>query len=113
MEHKFLYAPVQDFGDIYFVLRWTGNFVNPAELFRLPSGFPQDAEDFAIKCELVHAAGKCIRGVQVLIRPRSDAEGPGRAALSKSLLRGRRGAHPRFCVWGYRHIDFHFAEELA
>src|SRR6059036_367345 len=45
MQDQLLHTPIHDFGDIEFVFRWAGDFVNPAELFGLSAGTAEDAEN--------------------------------------------------------------------
>src|ERR1700757_3174073 len=79
LEEEFLDAPVKKFGDVEFVFRRAGDFVNPAELFWLFAGLAEDAEDFSVKGQLVDAAGKCVGAKQNLVRPRGNTDRPGRA----------------------------------
>src|SRR6266852_4962895 len=78
-ENYFLDATVQNFGDIEFVFGGAGDFVSPAELSDLLAGFAEDAENFSVEREFVDAAGESVGGVEHLILPGRDANGPGRA----------------------------------
>src|SRR6266704_1978852 len=79
LENEFLDAPIQKFRDVEFVRGRASDFVNPAELAKLPAGFAEDAEDFSIEREFVDAAGKSVGSIEDLIWSRRDANGPGRA----------------------------------
>jgi hypothetical protein len=48
MQRQLLHAPVQQFRDVYFIFRRAGDFVNPAKLFQLFSGFAEPAEYFSV-----------------------------------------------------------------
>jgi len=56
MQNEFLHAPIQQFGDVDFVFRRAGDFVNPAELFQLLAGLAKPAQDFSVQAEFVDAA---------------------------------------------------------
>src|SRR5712664_3607128 len=76
-ENQFLDAPVQNFGDVEFVFGGAGDFVNPAKLSELLAGFAEDAENFSVEREFVDTARESIGGVEHLILPGRDANGPG------------------------------------
>ena len=79
LENQFLDAPIQKFRDVEFVRGRASDFVNPAELAKLPAGFAEDAEDFSIEREFVDAAWKSIGAEEHRVRSGRDANGPGRA----------------------------------
>src|SRR5712664_4131250 len=76
-ENPFLDAPVQNFGDVEFVFGGAGDFVNPAKLSELLAGFAEDAENFSVEREFVDTARESIGGVEHLVWPGRDANGPG------------------------------------
>src|SRR6185436_20211042 len=99
MEDQFLHAPIHDLGDIKFVFRRTGDFVNPAELLWLFAGAAQNAENLSIESQLIKPARKRVGGVQHLIGAGRDAYGPGCAGVLAAGGFGRwHGSHPRFGI---------------
>jgi len=49
MQQQLLYAPVQDFGDVDFVLGRAGDFMDPSELFRLASGLSKNTQNLPVE----------------------------------------------------------------
>ena len=68
MQNELLHAPVQKLCHVQHVLGRARDFVDPAELLQLLSGFAQHPEDFAVEAQLVDPAGIRIRAVQDLLR---------------------------------------------
>jgi hypothetical protein len=64
-------SPIQDFGDVEFVFRGAGDFVDPAEVAWLFAGLAEHAEDFAVEAQLVDATGEGVRGEEDLIGRRA------------------------------------------
>jgi hypothetical protein len=79
MKNQLLYAPVQNLGDVKFVLRRAGHLVNPAKLFKLFSGLAQHAEKLPVEGHFVDAARERIAAIQHLPGAGRDADGPWRA----------------------------------
>src|SRR5437588_13104252 len=48
-QNQFLHAPIQNLSDVDFVFRWARDFVNPAELLRLPTSPAKHSYHLAIK----------------------------------------------------------------
>src|SRR5438876_8869878 len=98
MQYQFLHPPVQELSDVEHVLGWTRDFVDPAELLQLFSGFAEHAEDLAFEAQFVDTSGISIGRIQHLIRSGGDADGPGR---TRRL--GERGSGcQELCDIGYR-----------
>src|SRR5579864_2046235 len=97
-ECKLLDAPVQDLGDVKFVLRGTRHFVDPAELLGLAAGPAEPSQNLSVERKFVDSAGVGIGAVEVL-SPRSgrDADGPGRTGGS-DFLRSTGIAEPGFGI---------------
>src|ERR1700691_6190859 len=84
MQQQLLHAPVQQFGHVQLVLGRTAQAVYPAELPRYSASAAEPAENATVERELIDAAGIGIRCIQVLRRPRRDAQGPGRTGPHRS-----------------------------
>jgi len=69
MENELLHPPVQYFGDIELVFRWTGLLVNPTELFELLAGLAEYAQKFAVQSQFVNASRIRIRHCTALGGP--------------------------------------------
>src|SRR5579864_9228505 len=94
MQDQFLNPPIQQLGYVDFIFRWTRDFVNPAELFRLASGAAENAEHLSVERELVYASGESVGTVEILCGSGCDADGPWCAVLRGGELRARLVAHP-------------------
>ena len=71
MQNQLLHAPIQDFGDINFVLRRARDLVNPAELLQLVAHASEHADHFAVQRQLVNAARISVGAVEILRRARA------------------------------------------
>src|SRR5690349_2790337 len=82
VQGQFLNPPVGDLPHIYFVVFAAVHLVNGAELLQLFTAGAELAENGAIEFHLIdgrliEVLGVGIGGIQILVRPGSDAQGPG------------------------------------
>src|SRR5215470_19727973 len=77
---ELLHAPVQDLGDVDFILGRAGDLVDPAELLELLARLAHHAKHLAVKRELVEAARESVGNEHDLVRAGRDADRPGRAS---------------------------------
>src|SRR5690349_227248 len=113
LEAQLLDAPVEKFGDIKLAFAGAGDFVNPAKLAKLFAGLAENAENLTFESHFVNAAGKCIRGVENLIRSGRDADSPRSAGRHGSGGRGRLVADGRASVSGSGHINGELTKEFS
>src|ERR1700687_5880724 len=112
-EDQLLHPPVQQFGNIKFVLRGAGHLVNPAKLLGLLTGFAEYAENLPLKAKFVDAPRESIGSVQHLVRPRRDADSPRRPGRHGAGSLGGLVADRRASVRLNRHVDRKLALKLA
>src|SRR5262245_5853009 len=117
-QHELLHAPVQDLGDVELVLGRAGDLVNPSELLGLLARAAEIAQHLALQAELVDAPGIGIGAVEHLVRPRRDAERPGRAGREAAaglqvIGEVRLVADRRLRVLVKRHVDLDLALDVA
>src|SRR5262245_64263891 len=86
-DEQLLHAPVQDLGDVDFVLGRAGDLVDPAELLELLARLAQPTEHLAVKRELVETAREGVGDVHHLVRAGRYADRPGRARRLRTALR--------------------------
>src|SRR5262245_47701314 len=113
LERQLLYAPVEEFSDIEFVVRWAGDGVDPAELAGLLARFAHHPENFSLEREFVNAPRKSIGSVENLIGSRRDAQGPRRARSHGARPVCGLVADGSTRVGRCRNVDRDLAEEFS
>src|SRR5580704_5756224 len=120
MQQQLLHAPVQELRHVQLVLGRTAQAVYPAELPGYSAGTAEPAENATVECELIDAAGIGIRCIQVLRRPRCDAQRPGRtgphrspAGIANAGFLGRAITDQHRGVTRRWDIDMNRVQELA
>src|SRR5437764_5082884 len=113
LKAQLLDAPVEKFRDEKLVFAGTSDFVNPAKLAKWFARLAKDAKHFSIESELVNSPGKCVRGVENLIRPGGDANGPRSAGRHGPGRRGWFVADGGASIGGSGHIDRKLAKKFS
>ena len=115
--------PIKQFRCEEKVLLRARYFMNPAKLPGAMTAGAEHAKHFAIQCEFVDAPRITVRRIKHLMRPRRNADRPGRAVQHRLVERGRgfsgggdlrrHVSHPRMCLVIVGHVDVDLAQKSA
>jgi hypothetical protein len=116
LDNQLLHPPIQQFTDIQDIFRWTGDLVDPAELFQLLAGGTEYAQDFSLQTQLVNSPGIGVRAVKHLVWGWCNAYRPGGARRHQLIAGSQRlglVADGRLGVGIKRYIDGDLAKVLS